>query len=92
MLLLSVISLTALAPSATGACYTDLEMAKIAGTITDLKKCSLALAEKTTLIETKLAKFDAAPAFWQEPTFIMGGTVVSVSLGAMLGFYLARNH
>jgi hypothetical protein len=49
------------------------------------------LAEKDILINTKLKKYDAAPAFWQEPSFVVGGIVVSAAVGAGVTWYLLRD-
>lgn len=30
------------------------------------------------------------PAFWQEPSFVVGGVVVSFAVGALIGAYVTR--
>jgi hypothetical protein len=72
-------------------CYSDKELIKLSKAITLYKQCRVELAEKDILINTKLKKYDAAPAFWQEPSFVVGGIVVSAAVGAGVTWYLLRD-
>lgn len=71
-------------------CYSLKDRQKIADALVDWEKCKISLEEKNRLIEEKLITFDAGPAWWQEPSFVLGSTVVSFSLGMALGFYIVH--
>lgn len=72
-------------------CYNPEQMQKLAEGLTDLKKCKIALAEKDHLIQESLMRFDdTGPAWWQEPSFVVGGMVVSVSVTALVTYLIVR--
>lgn len=67
-------------------CYNKQEREKIAQAIVDLKKCQFALDEKERLIEKRFMTFDAQHgiAWWQEPTVIVSGIVISASVASIV--------
>lgn len=67
-------------------CYSQRERDLIASKIKDLSLCEFSLEQY---------KIVAAPpppptAFWQEPSFVVGGLVVSFSVGVAVGVILTR--
>lgn len=90
MLMSSLILSTSL--NAADLCLDAAGQAKIATAIKDLEKCHVDLDAKNQLIHERLETFAGAPAlaWWQEPSAIIGGTVVSFSLGAALVYYVTR--
>lgn len=71
-------------------CYTTGEVEKLAKAIVDLQNCSMALIEKDELIQVKLAKYDATIAWWQEPSVVVGGLVVSASIATIATVFLLK--
>lgn len=71
-------------------CYGSSAQAKIFKAITDLEKCQIDLNEKSLYVQTRLVTWGAGQpvAFWQEPSWVISGMVVSASIGAALGAYL----
>ena len=74
-------------------CYGPVKLRKIASGLTDLATCQAAAMEKDRLIQERLVAVPTvmdAPriAFWQEPIFIVGGTVITVGVTAALTVYL----
>ena len=66
----------------------------LASSITELRKCQVAVQEKDKLINERLSTYngDSAPriAWWQEPTMVVGGVSVSFLLGSLLVYYGVR--
>jgi hypothetical protein len=71
-------------------CYTEEQVGKLAVAITDLQKCQVELLGKQKLIDEKLTlqPVEAGARWWQEPQMIVGGMVVSFSIGSLLGWYI----
>lgn len=67
-------------------CYNKQERDKLATAIVDLQKCQLALDEKERLIEKRFITFDAQHgiAWWQEPTVVFSGMVISASVASII--------
>lgn len=61
-------------------------MSHIATAIKDLQTCQRTLDLREQFIQENMMKFQpqAEPAFWQEPSFIISGMVVSFGVGALL--------
>lgn len=74
-------------------CYSFVEREKIADAIVSLEKCRVEVAEQDWLIRERLTKFDNAngPSFWQDPSFVVGGVLVSFSVGAILTYLVVRD-
>lgn len=75
----------------TSKCYGGTDLYKLSKAITDLQKCQVELIEKNKVIDEKLTKFDAAaagPQFWQEPSFVVGGVVISFAVGSLVTAYV----
>jgi hypothetical protein len=71
-----------------GACYSDAELSRISKAITDLAACRVSFAEQEMFINENLRKYsESGPSFWQEPSFIAGGLIVSFSVGALFGVF-----
>ena len=70
-------------------CYTEVERRALSSTISNLGKCNIELRQANEVIEERLTTFDGAEGlhWWQEPTAIYSGVVVSFSVGALLGYY-----
>lgn len=79
-------------PEALRACYSQAELHKIAGGLKELAACRIAVTEKDKLIQERLVVHDsgAGMAWWQEPTTIMAGMAVSISVTALATAYLLR--
>ena len=73
-------------------CLTKEGLDKISLALTDKKKCELALESKSSLIETQYLGSTQTihTPFWQEPSFIVSGFVVSFSVGGLLTYFLTR--
>lgn len=75
-------------------CYGPGDLAKIAGAITDLKKCQLELGEKDKLINDRLSNPNSGDRphieWWQEPSVIIAGVAVSASLASVFTLVLVR--
>ena len=73
-------------------CYGPAQMRILANGIQNLKKCEFALEEKERLIEEDFIQFKnkSNVAFWQEPSFVAGGIVLSFSLGLTVGVLFLR--
>lgn len=74
-------------------CYSIPQREKIAQAITDLKKCQVDTTAKDELITKNMLTFDgvnSGPSWWQEPSFVFGGMIVSVALGGMVTFLVMR--
>lgn len=74
------------------ACYAPEALDTIAREMVEYRKCQVALDEKEKLIETRFVTFEAnhGIAWWQEPTTIVGGLVVSASVATLATFWLVR--
>lgn len=68
-------------------CYAPPQLKAIAGTITDLQKCEVALEERERLIQERFIKFEGqnGVAWWQEPSVVAGGVTISFSVGLVIG-------
>jgi len=76
-------------------CYTLAERRRLAGMITDFRKCQADLTFKNDLITKEMLTLDRVnpgPAFWQDPSFVFGGIVVGVAVGSILTLVLVRGH
>lgn len=75
-------------------CYTHDERVKLAAVIVDYEKCKIDLDEKNDLIRRNMLTFDkitTGQAWWQEPSFVWGGMVVSFALGGIFTFLLIQS-
>lgn len=75
-------------------CYSKEERLKIAKALVDLKKCEVEVYQKTQLIKQNMLTYDGlnpGPAWWQEPSFVAGGIIVSFSVGTLVTWYLLRD-
>jgi hypothetical protein len=77
----------------TSVCYSYADREKIADTIVQLEKCRVEVAEQDWLIRERLTTFGNAnePSFWQDPSFVVGGMLVSFSMGAILTYLVVRD-
>lgn len=59
----------------------------LATVIKDLETCEEILDIREKFIDQELIRYKprAEPAFWQQPTFVVSGVVVSFSLGVVVG-------
>jgi len=76
-------------------CFSPPKLRVIANGLTDLESCRLALEAKNDLIETRLmAPVDRSRgvAWWQEPTVIIGGVVVSATVASFLTFLVMNGN
>lgn len=67
-------------------CYEPAALTKIAGAITDLKKCQFDLGEKDKLIANRLENPTVDrphTAWWQEPSVVLGGVVLTASVATL---------
>lgn len=73
-------------------CYAPEQLRKIADGLVELQTCRVDLAAKNQLIEERLKNGPAAaePAWWQSPTVVVGGVVVSFAVGAGLIYLLKK--
>ena len=73
-------------------CYTPGERDKIAEAIKDLNYCKMRLRAKDKLVYQRLQTFDGAESlhWWQEPSAVIGGVVVSFSVGALIGYFATK--
>lgn len=72
-------------------CYSPEERKKIAQAIIDLRLCQVSLMEKDRLIQDKLNSY-SGPQWWQDPTTIVAGTVISLSVGGILTYILVKKN
>ena len=75
-------------------CYSESELHKLSVLITDLQKCQAELVAKDRLINERLVLPEAAQAgqaWWQTPSFVVGGIVVSASAATILTWYLMHD-
>lgn len=73
-----------------GACYDAAQVQQIALGLHELEVCQKTLALREKFIES--AKLITTPetAWWQEPTVVVGGVVVSLSVGLAIGLLVAH--
>ena len=73
-------------------CYNQEDRRKIAETIINLRKCIIETDQQKILIHERLQTFDGAESikWWQEPTTVVGGVVVSFSIGTLIGYLATR--
>lgn len=72
-------------------CFSKPELDKIAEGLRDLDYCKFDLKEARGFIhEMGSSPTEAAVDWWQEPEWILGGIVVSFSVGATLGYLAAK--
>lgn len=75
-------------------CFSQAERAKIAEGITQLKVCEVALAAKEDLIRDRIvvnpATVPEAEHWYQDPRWVVGGIVVSASVGSVLTIWALR--
>lgn len=74
-------------------CYGKAQLEKIATAIIELKTCRVNVAEKDALIAERLGDpnvYRPSTAWWQEPSMIVGGIVVSASFASFLTLYMVR--
>lgn len=72
-------------------CYSEEEVKKLSGLVVKYDTCVFELNEKNKLISQSLQKFDAGPAWWQAPSVVFGGVVVSFAAGATITYILVRD-
>ncbi len=76
-------------------CYGPADLAKIADAVVDLQKCQLELGEKNQLVLERLAapQVGASPhfSFWQEPSVIVGGIVISAGVASFATYWLLKS-
>lgn len=75
-------------------CYGHDRLKKLADGITELQTCRLDLTAKDALIKERLVEHGSATpemAWWQTPPVLVGGVVVSVSLGAGLAWLVLKH-
>lgn len=73
-------------------CYTEAEVAKIASAITSLTKCENELFLRKTFIDETITAQEPPKqtAWWQEPSVIAGGLVISFSTGLLVSLLIAK--
>lgn len=71
------------------ACFSQEDQRGLAEAVVELEKCQIALGEKTRFVDEQFIRFagQPGPAWWQEPHAVLGGMVVSFSLGAALAMF-----
>jgi len=74
-------------------CFAPIALDAIATEMVELRKCRIALDEKQRLINERFITFDSnhGIAWWQEPTVIAGGLVISFSLASLLTFWAVQD-
>ena len=60
------------------------DQAKVARALIDFQICKKELADKDEALETAYAQINQTDAWWAQPGFVVGGMVVSFSLGAVV--------
>lgn len=73
-------------------CLNPEQQKKLANGVQNLARCQIDLAAKELLIQERMMSFNGAPAlaWWQEPTYIVGGMIFSFSAGGILTYYLLK--
>lgn len=73
-------------------CFPPEDISKIAGLVKDHRKCEASLLEKDILLQNRFIEFQASgEAWWQEPSVILGGIVVSASLATIVTVLLIKD-
>jgi len=73
-------------------CYDNTQLKKIAAGVIQLQLCQIDLTAKDKLIQERLVATESATSelpWWMEPRVMIGGMVVSATIGAGL-VYLVR--
>jgi hypothetical protein len=76
-----------------GACYTKDEVTKLADTINAYHVCESEARLQREYIDKSMADFASAGSvrWWQDPTVIVSGVVVSFSVGALAAGLMLRS-
>ena len=71
-------------------CYTDQEISILASTIKDHEVCKKTLALREQFIQENLTKYQPQieTSWWQEPSYIAGGVIISFGFGIAIGAVL----
>ena len=69
-------------------CFSAEDMSKISTGLKELKVCRELLKNAQAFIETRQLK--APVQWWQEPTVVVSGVVISLSLGAYAGYIVGK--
>lgn len=64
------------------ACYSASEVHDLAGAVKDLGACRAELAARERFIEEQRLSAQPLAAWWQEPSMVVGGIVISAALAA----------
>jgi hypothetical protein len=68
-------------------------MKQLSTAVTDLQVCQRSLKLREDFItDQKMAGPPPESAWWQEPTFVVGGVVVSLSFGLAVGLLVGARH
>jgi hypothetical protein len=70
-------------------CYTRPQITKIYEGLRELDKCQATVMLKADFITSSSKNYEPL-AWWQEPTFVVGGIIVSASLAAMLTYMMVH--
>lgn len=74
-------------------CYKKEDIDKIAKGVVELKTCKIELGEKERFIQERMMNPDGinpAIAWWQEPSIIVGGFVVTLSLTGIITYFVVK--
>lgn len=75
-------------------CFSQEERVKFAEGLTQLKTCEIALAAKDALIQDRIVQNPAtvpeSREWYQDPRWVVGGIVVSASIGSFLTIWALR--
>lgn len=70
-------------------CLTPQQVKKAADAVRDLKHCQIDLAARQKLIHEELLASSAPSPWWQDPSVIIGGMVLSAGVGGLMFLLLA---
>ena len=90
LLICTFLSISPKTQAADDRCFSRLDVEILSSGLRQLEVCKFELKQKSMLVE-KLTKIDPPTvAWWQDPTFVFGGMVVSISVGALVGAYVLQ--
>jgi hypothetical protein len=72
-------------------CFSKEELHDIAGGLRELETCNEALKMRERFIDKEIAAGHDKTAWWQEPSFIVGGIVVSASIASLTTFLIIKS-
>lgn len=73
-------------------CLSPAEQDKLAKELIDLDKCRIDLKARQEIIDTRVLTYAGTPAiaWWQEPTTVVGGMVISASIASVITVWFVR--